>query len=73
LAEACRPVLERSSGVAGYRMIAGKFDTPESYGPTSVRLFVEETEVLGDRTPEQWQQDAFGQVDALLRALGLKE
>ncbi|WP_312367241.1 nucleotidyl transferase AbiEii/AbiGii toxin family protein [Stenotrophomonas sp.] len=73
LAEACRPVLERSSGAAGYRMIAGKFDTLESYGPTSVRLFVEETAVLGDRTPEQWQQDAFGQVDAWLRALGLKD
>ena len=73
LAEACRPVLERSSGVAGYHMIAGKFDTPESYGPTSVRLFVEETAVLGDRTPEQWQQDAYGQVDAWLRALGLKD
>ena len=73
LAEACRPVLDRDSGAAGYRMIAGKFDTPESYGPTSVRLFVEETAVLGDRTPEQWQQDAFGQVDAWLRALGLKD
>ncbi len=73
LAEACRPVLDRDSGAAGYRMIAGKFETLESYGPTSVRLFVEETAVLGDRTPEQWQQDAFGQVDAWLRALGLKE
>jgi len=72
LAEACRPVLDRDSGITGYRMIAGKFDTLESYGPTSVRLFVEETAVLGDRTPEQWQQDAFGQVDAWLRALGLK-
>lgn len=73
LAEACRPVLERKSGEAGYRFIAGKFEAPESYGPTSVRLFVEETAVLGERTPEQWQQDAFGQVDAWLRALGLRE
>lgn len=72
LAEACRPVLERKSGEAGYRLIAGKFEAPEGYGPTSVRLFVEETAVLGDRTPEQWQQDAFGQVDAWLRALGLR-
>jgi len=24
------------------------------------------------RSPEQWQQDAFGQVDAWLRALGLR-
>lgn len=73
LAEACRPVLEHQSGEAGYRFIAGKFDTAEGYGPTSVRLFVQETEVLEDRTPEQWQQDAFGQVDAWLRALGLRD
>lgn len=73
LAEACRPMLEKESGDDGYRFIAGKFETPESYGPTSVRLFVQETEVLRDRTPEQWQQDAFGQVDAWLRALGLRD
>lgn len=73
LAEACRPVLEHQSGETGYRFIAGKFDTAEDYGPTSVRLFVQETEVLEDRTPEQWQQDAFGQVDAWLRALGLRD
>ncbi|MEN1957633.1 nucleotidyl transferase AbiEii/AbiGii toxin family protein [Luteimonas sp. MJ204] len=73
LADACRSVLEQKSGDAGYRFIAGKFEAPDSYGPTSVRLFVEETEVLGERTPDQWQQDAFGQVDALLRALGLRE
>lgn len=73
LAKACRSVLEHKSGDAGYRFIAGKFETPESYGPTSVRRFVEETEVLGDRAPDQWQQDAFGQVDAWLRALGLRD
>lgn len=72
LADACKSVLEQKSGDTGYRFIAGKFETPESYGPTSVRLFVQETEVLGERTPEQWQQDAFGQVDAWLRALGLR-
>jgi hypothetical protein len=37
-----------------------------------VRRFVEDTHVLGERTPEQWQQDAFGQIDALLRAMGLR-
>lgn len=30
------------------------------------------TQALGDRTPEQWQQDAFGQIDALLRAMALR-
>lgn len=73
LADACRSVLEQKSGHTGYHFIAEKFETQESYGPTCVRLFVQETEVLGERTPEQWQQDAFGQVDAWLRALGLRE
>lgn len=32
----------------------------------------EDTHALGERTPEQWQQDAFGQIDALLRAMALR-
>ena len=72
LADACRPLLEHASGAAGYGFIAGKFDTVDGYGPTCVRRFVEATAVLGDRSPEQWQQDAFGQVDAWLQALGLR-
>lgn len=72
LAEACRPLLAHESGVAGYTFIADKFDTADGFGPTCVRKFVEDTKVLGERTPAQWQQDAFGQVDAWLRALGLR-
>jgi hypothetical protein len=44
----------------------------DSHGPTCARRFVEDTHALGDRTLEQWQQDAFGQIDALLRALALR-
>lgn len=72
LADACRPILEVEKGAEGFRRIADKFDTVDGYGPTSVRLFVEESQTLGERTPDQWQQDAFGQVDALLRALGMR-
>jgi hypothetical protein len=72
LGEACRPLLDHDDGLAGYKFIAGKFDSPDGFGPTSVRKFVEESQVLQDRTPEQWQVDAFGQVDAWLRALGLR-
>ena len=72
LAEACRPLLAVKGGAAGYRHVAEKFDDPEGYGPTSVRRFVEASRILGDRTPDQWQTDAFGQIDAWLRALGLK-
>ena len=73
LADACRPLLAHASGEQGYRHIAEKFDEVEGYGPTCVRRFVEDTQILGDRTPEQWQRDAFGQVDAWLRALGLRD
>jgi hypothetical protein len=37
-----------------------------------VRRFVEDTHALGDRTPEQGQHDAFGQIGALLRAMALR-
>jgi hypothetical protein len=72
LAHACLPLLDHASGAAGYGFIASKFDAVDSFGPTCVRHFVEDTNVLGDRSPDQWQQDAFGQVDAWLRALGLR-
>ena len=73
LAEACRPLLADASAQQGYRYIAEKFNDVDGYGPTCVRHFVEDTQVLGDRTPEQWQQDAFGQVDAWLRELCLRD
>lgn len=73
LAQECRPLLGHESGERGFRYIADKFDTFEGYGPTCVRRFVEDTHVLGDLTPEQWQQDAFGQIDALLRAMALRD
>jgi hypothetical protein len=71
LAEACLPILGHESGKQGYVYIAEKFDTPDAFGPTCVRRFVEDTQVLGGRTPDQWQMDAFGQVDEWLRAIGL--
>lgn len=73
LAEACTPLLEHASGVAGYRIIRDKFGDIDGFGPTSVRKFVAETAILGDRTDDQWQQDAFGIVNAWLDALGLRE
>jgi Nucleotidyl transferase AbiEii toxin, Type IV TA system len=72
LADACRPLVAHENGKRGYSYIAEKFNEVEGYGPTCVRLFVQDTQILGERTPEQWQTDAFGQVDAWLRALGLR-
>jgi hypothetical protein len=71
LAEACRPLLAHESAQRGFGYIAEKFDRLDGYGPDRVRRFVGDTPTDG-RTPDQWQQDAFGQVDAWLRALGLR-
>lgn len=72
LVEATRPLLEVQSARKGYCLISGKFRDIEDFGPTSVRRFVEGSRLLRDRTADQWQQDAFGQVDAWLRGLGLR-
>jgi hypothetical protein len=72
LAQACRPLLAHESAVRGYGFIAEKFDRLEGFGPDRARRFVQDTDALGERTADQWQQDAFGQVHAWLRALGLR-
>jgi Nucleotidyl transferase AbiEii toxin, Type IV TA system len=73
LAASCRELMGEDSAVEGYGYIAEKFDTLEGFGPTCVKQFVEDTRILGDRTAEQWQQDVFGQVDAWLRAMELRD
>ena len=72
LAEATSPLMEVETALDGYERLAAKFDDVDGYGPTSVRQFVEGTDSLGDQTPDQWQQDAFGQVNAWLKAIGLR-
>ena len=72
LVEGTRPLLEVQSARRGYCLIFDKFRAIEDFGPTSVRTFVEGSPLLGDRTADQWQLDAFGQVDAWLKGLGLR-
>ena len=72
LVAATKPLLDFETARTGYLRISGKFRHPDDFGPTSVRQFVDRPDVLGERTADQWQQDAFGQVDAWLSALGLR-
>lgn len=72
LALATAPLLENEKAVEGYGFIAEKFEEYEGYGPTCVRRFLENSENIGEQTPDQIQQDAFGQVTAWLKAVGLK-
>ena len=73
LAEKCLEVLGHESGVQGFSYINSKFDSVDGFGPTCVRNFVEESKILGGRTPDEWQQDAFGQIDALMREMKLRD
>jgi len=73
LAASCLDIIKYDSGRQGFDYIDEKFDDIEGYGPTCVRNFVEGSKILGDRTPDEWRQDAFGQVDALLRAMALRK
>ncbi len=72
LVAATEPLLAFDTARTGYLHIAEKFRNPDDFGPTSVRQFVDRPEMLEERTAAQWQQDAFGQVDAWLLALGLR-
>ena len=71
LVAAIGPLLAFETARRGYLHIAEKFRHPGDFGPTLVRRFVDRPEMLAERTIEQWQQDAFGQVDAWRTALGL--
>ena len=72
LVEATKPLLEYQTAERGFRHISEKFRHLEDFGPTSVRRFVDRADMLEERTADQWQQDAYGQVNAWLSALGLK-
>ena len=73
LVEATRLLLDVKSALKGYCLISEKFRNFDDFGPTNVRRFVEDSPLLGDRSANQWQQDAFGQVDAWLKGLGLRQ
>ena len=72
LVAATKPLLDFETARTGYLHISEKFRHLDDFGPTSVRRFVDRPDVLGERTADQWQQDAFGQVDAWLSASGLR-
>lgn len=73
LAVECSKLLGDKVARMGYEHIAGKFRHAEDFGPRTVRLFLEESAALGEMTPEQLQTDAFMQVSALLRGMGLQK
>ena len=73
LVEATRPLLKVESALRGCRSNSERLRNVGDFGPESVRRFVKGSHLPGVRTTEQWQRDAFGQVDAWLRGLGLRQ
>lgn len=73
LAAECAKLIDEAVARKGYEHIAGKFRNADDFGPKTVRLFLEESAALGEMTPEQVQTDAFMQVSALLRGMGLQK
>ena len=71
LAVECAKLLEDPVAREAFGNIASKFNARDSFGPQTVRDFLEGSAALGAMTAEQVQEDAFRQVRALLAALGM--
>ena len=72
LAQECRALMLDAAAAEAYAHIASKFDGEDSFGPATVRRFLSEHAALGDMTEDQVQVDAFWQVHAWARAMGLR-
>jgi len=72
LAAACQPLLKIETAMERFAMIAGKFRDRDFPGPASVRRFAAEQGILDGWDEEEWQTDAFGQVNAFLKAIGIR-
>lgn len=73
LAVECAKLLGDGVARRGYEHIAAKFRHAGDFGPKTVRLFLKESDALGEMTPEQVQTDAFMQVSDLLKRIGLQK
>ena len=71
LAAECAKLLDDPVAREAFSNIAGKFDGSDSFGPQTVRVFLEGSAALGDMTAEQVQEDAFRRVRAFLATLGV--
>lgn len=71
LAAECARLLADPVAREAFSNIAGKFDSSDSFGPHTVRVFLEDSAALGGMTAEQVQEDAFRRVRAFLVALGV--
>ena len=71
LAAECAKLLDDPVAREAFANIASKFNARDSFGPQTVRDFLDGSAALGAMTAEQVQEDAFRQVRALLVGLGI--
>ncbi|MEX2580583.1 MAG: nucleotidyl transferase AbiEii/AbiGii toxin family protein [Verrucomicrobiales bacterium] len=72
LGEDCRELLENPVAKKGFDRIRAKFSSRDDFGPETVRRFLEEAPPqYTDLDSEQVQTDAYGQVSAFLKSLGI--
>ena len=71
LAQACRPLLLNKIALQGYKNIASKFTALDDFGPETVRRFMVESNAADGFSGEQILKDAFAQVHAWLKEIGL--
>lgn len=57
--------------ICDFHIIAVEIDKAEGYGATSVRNFVEASNILGDRSEDEWQQNVSGRMGASPGANGM--
>lgn len=72
LGEECQELLNDPVAKEGFEHIKRKFYSRDSFGPETVRGFLDEAPPqFTDLDPEQVQTDAYGQVSAFLKSLGI--
>ena len=73
LVDAIRPLLSDPIARQGFEYIDGKFRSFDDFGPSQVGYFLADSDLGGAKTSAQLQQDAFGQLDTLMKRIGLRD
>ncbi len=71
LASDCKVLMHDAAARSAFENIASKFTHEDDFGPQTVRVFLRDSGSLGEMTIDQVQVDAYMQVCAWLRVLGL--
>ena len=72
LAGESKPLLADPVARQAYQYICEKFSKFDAFVSQTVKLFLEESKELDEMTPDQLQTDAFMQVSAFIKALGIE-